>query len=120
MLNGRPALIVEEEFLIALDLQRMLESLGVGETLFARNAEEARRLTAQRSDIAIAIVELRIDQPENHALAGELRAKAVPMVAMTSDTRLSTRTPEDAPVLRKPIPEEALASAVRAALAGSG
>ena len=56
MLNGRTALVVEEEFLIALDVQRMLEALGVGLTLFARTPAEAEQLRARWPEIAIAIL----------------------------------------------------------------
>lgn len=117
MLNGRPALIVEEEFLIALDIQRMLEGLGVGQTLFARNAEEARQLRYHWPDLALAIVELRLDETRNHALPEDLCEAGVALVITTGDFGLSRKFPSLAPVIVKPIPEEVLASAVAMALA---
>lgn len=117
MLNGRPALIVEEEFLIALDIQRMLESMGAGQTLFARNADEARQLDAHWNDLALAIVELRMDDHMSQQLCADLVAAGLALVVTTGDIGLHRQVSEDAPLLMKPIPEEALASAVQQALA---
>jgi CheY-like chemotaxis protein len=117
MLKGRTALIVEGEFLIALDIQRMLEALNVGQTLFARNAAEAHKMQADWPDIALAVVELKLDQAPNRDLTEALRAAGIPVV-MTAAERQSV-TAEDGPIVFKPIPEEALASAVRTVLATS-
>lgn len=117
MLNGRPALIVEEEFLIALDLQRMLEGLGVGQTLFARNVLEARQLRKHWPDLALAIVEMRADGTDDRQLTAELAAAAVPLVITTGDFGLSRTLTGATPVVVKPIPEQSLASAIALALA---
>jgi CheY-like chemotaxis protein len=117
MLNGRPALIVEEEFLIALDLQRMLEGLGVGQTLFARNMMEARKLRQHWPDLAVAIVEMRADGTDDRQLTAELAAAAVPLVITTGDFGLSRTVTGVIPVIVKPIPEQSLASAIEQALA---
>ena len=117
MLNGRPALIVEEEFLIALDLQRMLEGLGVGQTLFARNMMEARKLRQHWPDLAVAIVEMSADGTDDRQLTAELAAAAVPLVITTGDFGLSRTVTGVIPVIVKPIPEQSLASAIEQALA---
>ena len=117
MLNGRPVLIVEEEFLIALDIQRMLEGLDVGQTWFARNAIEARQLREHWPSLALAIVELRLDQSQDQKLPTELTAAGVPLVVTTGDFSLSRSMTDAVPVIVKPIPEETMASAVAKALA---
>ncbi|MDB5613141.1 MAG: hypothetical protein JWQ22_794 [Devosia sp.] len=117
MLKGRPVLIVEEEFLIALDIQRMLEGLGVGQTLLARNASEARQLRQHWPDLALAIIELRLDHSHNKELPTELSAAGVPLVVTTGDFGLSRNLASAVPILVKPIPEETMASAVARALA---
>lgn len=116
MLNGRPVLIVEEEFLIALDLQRMLEGLGCGQTLLARNAQEADLLRAQWPDLALAVIEQRLDDPQTQTLPQNLAAAGVALVLTTGDFSLRSAA-FAAPLVVKPVPEEALASAVRQALA---
>jgi len=116
MLNDRKVLIVEAEFLIALDLQRMLEALGAGQVLFARNVEEARKLEAHWPDMALAIVERRKDDDDTAGLLLELGRAGLALVQMTSNFGLRHDTGHG-PVVVKPIPEDALASAVAEALA---
>jgi CheY-like chemotaxis protein len=119
MLNGRTALVVEEEFLIALDIQRMLETLGVEQTLFARTAEEAEQLRATWPALGLAIVEVRSHGTAAHRLVDDLRRDGIPTVLTTADVALGKSAPAfpDLAVVPKPLPEEALASAIREALA---
>jgi len=119
MLNGRTVLIVEEEFLIALDLQRMLEGLGVGQTLFARNAAEAEQLRAQWPDIALALVEIRYEDAPAESLVSRLADARIPVVLTTSDDGVRRGLPQffHLPLVVKPVPESALASATHKALA---
>lgn len=118
MLTGQTALVVEEEFLIALDIQRMLEAQGVGQTLFARTPAEAEQLRARWPEIALAIVEVRTGDAPALALAESLVAAGIPTVLITADINarhgiVGTLT---LPVVIKPIPEEDMATAIRRAL----
>lgn len=115
MLNGRPALIVEAEFLIALDIQRMLESLGAGQTLFARDAAEAEQLRAHWPDIALAVIELRAGDAPSQQLHETLTGAGIPVVLTTADIGLQSSVA--GLFVTKPIPEDDLASAVQKALA---
>lgn len=120
MLKGRTALIVEEEFLIALDIQRMLENAGAGQTLFARTAAEATLLCTNRSDIAVAVIELRRHDAATRELLESLRAATIPIVLITSDAALPQAPGlfqvSDLALVIKPVPEDALANALRQAL----
>ena len=120
MLNGRTALIVEEEFLIALDIQRMLENEGAGQTLFARSPGEAEQLRACWPDLVIAIIEVRSHDPAMRQLIESFRTAAIPLVLISSDAALH-RDPHlsqlpDLSVVIKPVPEETMANAIRQAL----
>jgi two-component SAPR family response regulator len=120
MLNGRTALIVEEEFLIALDIQRMLENEGAGQTLFARSATEAEQLRAYWPDLAVAIVEVRHQDTAMRQLIESLRIAAIPVILITSEVGLhhdSGLGQTDLAVVIKPVPEDAMAKAIRQALA---
>lgn len=120
MLKGRIALIVEEEFLIALDIQRMLENHDVEQTLFARSAGEAESLRARRPDIAV--VEIRAEDTASRQLVQELNQAGVAVVLTTADARMRHGFP-DMPglaVVIKPVPEDAMASAIEMALAARG
>mgnify|MGYP001443617203 CR=1 FL=1 len=114
MSTGKTALIVEAEFLIALDLQRMLEGLGFSEILLARNVAEGRDFLAQRPDVAVALIEFRLHDPDGLDLVVRLHAKGVPTVAITSDAELRHGIHELAavPVLGKPVAEDQLALAI--------
>src|SRR5690349_19775253 len=88
MLNGRTALVVEEEFLIALDIQRMLENLGVAQALFARSAAEAEHMRPSWPEIGIAIVEIRSDDIAAFQLVEAFQGAGVPTVLTTADLML--------------------------------
>ena len=122
MLTGQTALIVEGEFLIALDIQRMLETLGVGQTLFARTSAEAEQLRARWTEIGIAIVEIRTGNAPAFALAESLVAASIPVVLITADidAHHGFAATLDLPVVVKPIPDEDMAAAVAQALGNAG
>lgn len=117
MLNSQSALIVEEEFLIALDIQRMLEAMGAGQTILARNVAEARQLRHVWPELKLAVVELRQGDADGQRFAQELAEAGIPLVVTTGDFGLSRQMNGKVPVILKPLPEEALASAVGEALA---
>ncbi len=118
MCTGKTALIVEAEFLIALDLQRMLEGLGFTETLLARDVAEARGFLARRPDLAVAVVECRLNDADRLDLVTELHAGSVPTVTITSDAELrhGIQGLDAVPVLGKPVAEDQLGFAIRSVL----
>lgn len=119
MLDRRTVLIVEEEFLIAIDIQRVLEGMSAQQTIFTRSAHEALAIQERWPEIDLAIVELRQGDPASVQLAQKLSAAKIPMVICTADTSLRRGVAElpSAKVLIKPVPDEALASAIGQALA---
>lgn len=118
MLNGRTALILEKEFLIALDQQRVLEALGVGETLFAHTTADAEQLLGRDSAIALALIEIHQDDAPAHALLTRLLDEHIPVILTTADTALLRGYAPfpHLPVLVKPVPEEEMRAAIIAAL----
>jgi CheY-like chemotaxis protein len=118
MLNGQTILVVEAEFLIALDLQRMLEELNAGQMLFARSPQEACQLEPHWATLALAIVEVQPDQPQAAVLLHGLHAAGIPVVISTADTAMRRGHPDfpGVPVLLKPVAEEHLAPALQLAL----
>ena len=118
MLNGQTVLIVETEFLIALDIQRVLELLGAGQTVFARNTIEALDAAPQWSGFGLALVELHHERDDDLALLQGLKQAGVPLVLLTADIAIRRGSPSlpGAPVVMKPFSEEDLVSAIRQAL----
>ena len=120
MLNGRTVLIVEAEFLIAFDFQRMLEQLEAV-TLFARSPNEARKHEQLWPTIDLAIVELAYDLEESRPLLDLLQRAGIPIILSTADAQMRQGHPEfpGAPVIVKPMAETDVHRAVVLALAGS-
>lgn len=119
MLNGKTVLVVEEEFLIALDIQRVLESLGAGQTLFARTLEEADSIAAQGTDLGLAIIEVRTAPDPSAALTQALIDSNVAVVVSTANVSLRRGLPQlpGTPVVLKPMAEDDLVAAIGQALA---
>lgn len=119
MLNGQTVLVVEEEFLIALDIQRMLEAYDTGQMLFARTAEEAHELEPHWPSIGLAIVETRRDWPHSLELIRRLRDAGIAVVLNTADSAIRRGHPDfpGVPVAVKPMAEEDLLAAIEQAVA---
>ncbi|MET3924324.1 hypothetical protein [Devosia sp. 2618] len=119
MIDERPVLIVEEQLLIALDIQRMLETLGASKMLIVGNAEAALQQRDAWPDFALAVIEVRSDLSQICALMDALSAIDVPVTLITTARTANGRLPgrADLLALSKPISEELLASTVAEALA---
>lgn len=119
MLNGRNILVVEEEFLIALDIQRMLESHKAGQMLFARSPQEALEQQTHWPTLGLAIVELNIDAEQSLALAERLRDAGTPLILHTADSSVRNGHSKfpGVPVVVKPASEDRLHEAIHTALA---
>ena len=119
MFSGQSILVVEEEFLIALDIQRMLETRVAGQMLFARTAEEAHELEAHWPSIGLAIVEIRRDGQHGPALVRRLRDAGIAVVLNTADSAIRRGHPDfpGVPVAVKPMTEEDLVAAIERAVA---
>jgi CheY-like chemotaxis protein len=119
MLAGQTVLIVESEFLIALDIQRCLEELGAAHTVFARNTLEALDAIERWPGFGLALVEVHGDHEDDAALLHGLGEAGVKLVLLTADAMVPRAAfrPSSAPVVMKPFLEDDLASAITRALA---
>jgi len=111
---GKSALIVEAEFLIALDLQRMLEGLGFLDLRICRHPTEALRQATGWTGVGLAVIEVRHHSGDALHLVGMLRQHRVPTIAITSDTEVLRGIDglADIPVNGKPVSEDQLAAAI--------
>lgn len=112
------ALLVEEEFLIAMDLERVLESFAITETVIARTAHEALSNQTGWDDYALAIIDVGHASHAGLELARHLVSAGVPLVLTTTDLSLSGGVPDlpNVPVVTKPVPETELMNALQRAL----
>lgn len=108
MLSGRTVLIVEAQYLIALDLQNTLDQLGPGKVVIAQNATHARELSEEWQTCGLAIVEVERNLPEQIAFARELARSGIPVIGLTADSDLQQHLNWSArmPILLKPASTE--------------
>ncbi len=118
MLSGERLLIVEAEFLIALDIQRVLEDAHAAQAVFARNYNELAAMAERFASFDLAIITPPRLGTADVAVAHRL-AEAGPALVICSATKIEIGgTPlERARIVSKPFSDETLLAACRAALA---
>lgn len=100
--NGRCFLIVEDQFLIALDLKATLQELGCAPIELAQNLEGA--LSAARSSaIHAALLDINLSGTRSFEVASVLKDRAIPFAFLTGcDQAMVPREFADTPILAKP------------------
>lgn len=118
-LAGRRCLVLEDEFLIALDLQDMLEQAGATVTCVATAEEALGALEGPAFDFAVLDVHLGGAARTSLSVAAALAARSTtPFIFLTGLHRGGPQTADypDAPVLEKPYHQEAVLTAIRSIL----
>ena len=121
ILAGRRCLVLDDEFLIALDIQQILERAGALHVACAASATEAIELLSQDQKFDLAILDVKLSGPDRNSLdvAALLAEKKIPFVFLTGmrvDDVHAKQFPQ-APVIEKPYDVASLLDAVRRALA---
>ena len=119
MLKGRTVLVVEAEFIIALSLEATLQTMGAGNVVIFSNAESARTQHLDWSVVALAVVELGVDDPAAMNFARNIVQRGIPLIGISADGELAAGVPDlpGTPVLLKPLPDQELTEAIHVALA---
>lgn len=121
MLREKPAtvLIIEDEVFIAIDLQQILQKLGLSVAGIAKNRAEALRIAGfTRPSLILADYKLRDDTGVAvvKAIREQMPASVI-YVTSHPDEAAATRDCEDDLVIAKPFNPHALAAAVQTRLA---
>jgi len=120
-LQGRRVLVVEDEFLIAMDIEAMLRQLGCDVVGPTGDLEDALRIARDETP-DLALLDVNLGGEPVTAVAEALVARAVPIVFCTGyqADNLCSRYPA-VPTLMKPFQPDDLRDALGRALAsGSG
>ena len=120
-LRGLRVLVVEDEFLVAMDIEAMLRELGCEVMGPTGDLEEALRIAREETP-DLALLDVNIGGEPVTAVAEALLARAVPIVFCTGYQveNWCSRYPA-APTLMKPFQAADLRSALERALAsGAG
>jgi DNA-binding NtrC family response regulator len=117
-LAGAQVLVVEDEAVIAWDIESILCDAGARVVGPAGNLSEALQL-ADRPDLSAAVLDVRVGADEVEAVARRLTHRHVPFLFYSgqADVDAVRRQWPDAVFLSKPAPPSAIVAAVKAQLA---
>lgn len=108
------ALVIEEEYLIAADIEQALRSAGASEVTVFRNIAELHQHPVTIEGFDIAVVEAKLGQPEVISFAQDLLRAGVAVVVSSADRDIQTLF-EGAIALDKPFDTASLLAACTAA-----
>ena len=121
-LAGKRCLVLDDEYLIALDIQQILEAAGAASVTCVGTARDALDALADGSALDIAVLDIRLDGKAGDSLtvAAALSRKGTPFVFLTGLRSDDVHAGEfaHAPVIEKPYQAPALVEAIRQAIAG--
>jgi len=103
------ALIVQHNIMTALEIEALLQDVGI-ETCFLAATVETALQGLESNDIAFAVVDTNLGQETSEAVANALLERQVPFIFTTNfddDINLTKHFP-GAPVLAKPLRETLL------------
>lgn len=112
-------LLVDDEFLVALDMQSILESAGAAEVLSFSSQGPALNAAAGEGRIDVAVLDFKLGADATSLpIAAVLAAKKIPFVFLTGMSRDSEhlRGHPTVPLVQKPFSAESLLAALRRAL----
>lgn len=117
-LNGKRVMIVEDEFLVAMELESELTDQGCIVIGPAGRAAPALALLENQAPDAV-LLDLNLDGEVPTALAEALRRRRVPFVLVTgyASRRHEPAILRDAPRLQKPVGKRELIAALTEAMA---
>jgi CheY-like chemotaxis protein len=120
LLTGRRCLVLDDEFLIALDIQQILELAGAKHVASVATASEAIALLRLEPKFDLAVLDLKLGGSEDNSLgvASELARMGTPFVFLTGMRvdNVHVREFPQAPVVEKPYGALALLDAAQRAL----
>jgi DNA-binding response OmpR family regulator len=114
-------LVVEDEFLIALDIETIIESVGA-EVKTANRVDQALVLIKDGASFDAAVLDLKLDRETSVAIAEQLQVQNVPFVFLTGaagDASIAAQF-KNAPVVGKPFDSDALFSALKQVMSRNG
>jgi len=116
-LAGKRLLVVEDEFLTALDIESILEG-GGAQVKTANRVDQALALIKSDGPFDAAVLDLKLERETSIAVAERLQANNVPFVFLTGAAGDATNVAQfrNAPVIGKPFDSETLFSALKQAM----
>jgi CheY-like chemotaxis protein len=115
--DGLSVLLLEDEYLIALDAEEALTGFGVRNVNIVNSLEDAAKAAAQ-GGIDVAILDININGRTSFEVAEQFRSQGTPVVFASGygSRKRQTQETEDAIHLNKPYTREGLKDALLSAL----
>ncbi len=121
LLSGKRCLVLDDEFLIALDIQQILELAGATHVACAATVPEALELLRREPNFDVAVLDVKIGGPHHNSLgvAALLAEKGTPFVFLTGMRVNDVHAKQfpQAPVIEKPYDAAVLLDSVRRVIA---
>ncbi len=112
-LKGRRVLVVEDEFLVALDYCQNLEEAGA-EVLGPFHTVDDALNCVRKSRIDAAVLDYALADRNSDTLQCVLESREIPFVVVTAYPRVLVRRSDNQQILSKPISPHTLCESVRA------
>lgn len=117
--KGFPAnfqiLIVEDERLVALDIEDMLRDNGIAEVLWSPSIARAREIVAANENLGAVVLDLKLSDGSGEILIAEFLARGIPVVVITGYPEFRSAV---APVVHKPFASAQLLEALAQVVPG--
>lgn len=113
-MHGIKALVIEEEYLIAADIEQTLRGAGVTDLAVHRDIDELPNASSHPHRFDLAVIEARFGHPDVIAFATHLAGMGVAVVVTSADRAIQKLFPH-AIGLDKPFDSEQLLAACEAA-----
>lgn len=120
LLTGKRCFVLDDEFLIALDIQQILERAGAAHVASVASAAEAIALLGREPKFDVAVLDVKLGDPQRNSLdvAALLQTQVTPFVFLTGVRvdDVHAKIFPNAPVIEKPYDAAGLLRAVQHAL----
>lgn len=118
-LNGLTVLVLEDEYLIAMEIEDVCRESGATEVRLAASIDEATALSGA-APVDVAVIDLNLRGQSTLDFARTLQERGVPFLFATGMTDLSVIGPEFATitVIDKPYDTDTLVGAITATVRG--
>jgi DNA-binding NtrC family response regulator len=118
-IEGARILVVEDEYLIGVELQRTLETVGAAEVVVVARPADALSAIAQTA-FDLAVLDVRLGEGTSEPVAAALAGLRIPFIYATGwgDPPGSAPGIGEVPLLHKPFSSDALIEALALAARG--
>lgn len=115
-LKGRRLMIVEDQAIIALDVQATLSEYGAEFVAWANGLKQGRSLLEAEGPFDLALLDLQLGADSGMDLLGEFDARGIPVVLTSGYSVAAGSELRHRPMLEKPYEREVLLATILAAL----